>query len=389
MSIISQASYSIFPLLILLIIYLDNRKHRIISTGDRTFDTLTIVVFISIFTYVASKIPSELAFSGSESLSRAFNCLHVTSVAGVGVIQVKYTLTRINPTQKNISGINALTLHIPFVAVIALAIILCHGEALFNLADADKYAERAVFRYPYICNALYLLVCMLLCGHGLSSRSADIVGDSKLLLGASIFAMTGIVLQLLLRDLWLALPITTLAVFFVYVSVQNKRITIDSLTGLNNRRELARLLEHRTRHREPFTVMLLDLDGFKNINDTYGHSAGDEALKRFAGILRESFSRAGYFFSRCGGDEFAFILPTHTDEAAQAFITELDAAVHASNAKSNSQFDLAFSAGYAIKSADSSNDWRDMYALADKRMYAEKNNGKHEGRMNVKGGFES
>jgi two-component system cell cycle response regulator len=86
----------------------------------------------------------------------------------------------------------------------------------------------------------------------------------------------------------------------------------DSLTGLYNRRhldsELARLHRDSVRHRDPLCVLLLDLDHFKQVNDTYGHAAGDEVLRAFADCLRSEL-RAGDIVGRWGGEEFLVILP--------------------------------------------------------------------------------
>jgi diguanylate cyclase (GGDEF)-like protein len=86
----------------------------------------------------------------------------------------------------------------------------------------------------------------------------------------------------------------------------------DALTGLYNRRhldqELARLHTDSVRHQDPLCVLLLDLDHFKHVNDTFGHSAGDHVLHTFADRLRREL-RAGDIGGRWGGEEFLVILP--------------------------------------------------------------------------------
>jgi diguanylate cyclase (GGDEF)-like protein len=82
---------------------------------------------------------------------------------------------------------------------------------------------------------------------------------------------------------------------------------IDQLTGLSNRREVERQLELRVARKTPFSVLLFDLNGFKPINDQYGHAAGDELLKQFASELRRFF-RTLDTVGRWGGDEFVVIL---------------------------------------------------------------------------------
>jgi len=87
---------------------------------------------------------------------------------------------------------------------------------------------------------------------------------------------------------------------------------IDSLTGLYNRRfaeqRLASEVARSARKGHPLTIVLLDLNGFKYINDTYGHAAGDSALQAFATALSQAI-RSGDLAVRMGGDEFLLILP--------------------------------------------------------------------------------
>ena len=87
----------------------------------------------------------------------------------------------------------------------------------------------------------------------------------------------------------------------------------DGLTGLANRRAFDAALDQSRRRlqriREPLSLLLLDLDYFKILNDRAGHPAGDEALRRFARILSEAVRRPGDFAARYGGEEFALILP--------------------------------------------------------------------------------
>lgn len=90
----------------------------------------------------------------------------------------------------------------------------------------------------------------------------------------------------------------------------------DELTGLPNRRAIVqwaeRQLKGAIRHGYPFWMVMMDLDGFKSINDTYGHDAGDKVLKKFAEFLKAN-TRQCDISGRLGGDEFLWII-THVDE---------------------------------------------------------------------------
>lgn len=107
--------------------------------------------------------------------------------------------------------------------------------------------------------------------------------------------------------------------------------TTDALTGLANRAtfedEIAVEIARSRRHGRPGALFFADLDGFKTINDTLGHGAGDEVLKQVANIFRQEL-RAIDTIGRIGGDEFAFLLPDTTCGDAKAVAGKLREAVN-------------------------------------------------------------
>lgn len=108
------------------------------------------------------------------------------------------------------------------------------------------------------------------------------------------------------------------------LDASRKQAMTDSLTGLANRRGLERRMEmERIRARQnnaPFSVILLDIDFFKRINDDFGHLVGDSLLRGFAGILKEQ-TRRNDLVARFGGEEFLVLLP-ETDEIGAVAVAE-------------------------------------------------------------------
>src|SRR5262245_53145941 len=106
----------------------------------------------------------------------------------------------------------------------------------------------------------------------------------------------------------------------------------DPLTDLFNRRAFYDYAEHilalSHRHHRAFGVVLLDIDRFKTINDTYGHTAGDQALRRIAACIRSS-ARAGDLVARFGGEEFIFLLPETDGTGALNVATKIKGNVDA------------------------------------------------------------
>jgi diguanylate cyclase (GGDEF)-like protein len=103
----------------------------------------------------------------------------------------------------------------------------------------------------------------------------------------------------------------TLLEFKAYLDVCEEAAFTDHLTGLANRRRFERQLEREvgrmSRFGHPFTLLLIDIDSFKNLNDTYGHDAGDEAIRLLSRVLREG-TRGIDLAARIGGEEFAVLL---------------------------------------------------------------------------------
>ncbi|KUO77377.1 MAG: hypothetical protein APF77_12090 [Clostridia bacterium BRH_c25] len=88
----------------------------------------------------------------------------------------------------------------------------------------------------------------------------------------------------------------------------HRQANMDSLTGICNRRCLFAKLPEILKVEFPVSLMMIDIDNFKRVNDTYGHSAGDEFLKRFAEILKSN-TRSTDIVARLGGEEFAVVMP--------------------------------------------------------------------------------
>lgn len=153
--------------------------------------------------------------------------------------------------------------------------------------------------------------------------------------------------------------------------------TVDGLTGALNRRawlEQAGIdLAMSKRYRQPMGLLMLDLDHFKQINDTRGHAAGDLALQKFVKGMR-AVSRAGDLCCRYGGEEFCVLLNRADLASVQAYDQRLRTWLK-QNAKTKLGFELSYSAGIAMRQSDHDT-IETMLQRADSAMYIAKQQGR-------------
>jgi len=163
--------------------------------------------------------------------------------------------------------------------------------------------------------------------------------------------------------------------------------THDELTGLYNRRhlleEMERELHAAIRYKVPFSLLLIDLDHFKAVNDTHGHAAGDAVLKHVAAILKDG-ARASDVVGRWGGEEFLVMLPhCNIDDTLRAANKWLKSVRSDSiPIGSDKAIYVTFSAGIAmLNDGDASGSIDavvdDLLARADERLYAAKDAGRN------------
>jgi diguanylate cyclase (GGDEF)-like protein len=155
----------------------------------------------------------------------------------------------------------------------------------------------------------------------------------------------------------------------------------DGLTGLFNHREfyqaLRRELERARRYRHTLSLLIIDVDDFKQFNDRYGHPAGDSALRRVAELLKRC-ARTTDILSRYGGEEFAVILPESTPAGALMVAERMKTEVGGHNFIPNSRYPVHLTVSIGIYSTEDGGVSEDqMVSLADEAAYLAKKSGKN------------
>jgi len=145
----------------------------------------------------------------------------------------------------------------------------------------------------------------------------------------------------------------------------------DPLTGLLNRGAFDRLWEEHDD--QPIALLMLDVDNFKSINDTYGHDVGDKVLKRVAVVLNKNF-RASDYPCRVGGDEFAVIMTNITPNLKEVVRGKIETLRKELSLPVSGQPDITICVGAALTPREKTD--LDLFKMADVALYRVKNSGK-------------
>lgn len=165
---------------------------------------------------------------------------------------------------------------------------------------------------------------------------------------------------------------------------------LDGLTGIPNRRSFDRLFNaewrRAVRSTLPLSLILMDIDFFKKFNDTYGHTAGDDCLKRVAQALDSSLKRPSDFVARYGGEEFVALLPETDSEGAVTMADKIRNSIESldiEHSSSTTASTVTISQGVATAIPTRKTNPILMIEAADKALYAAKEEGRNKAKKIV------
>lgn len=250
---------------------------------------------------------------------------------------------------------------------IVLLVINIFYPLVFSVSDGRyqrgfAYITFLIFAAFYILDSLYLYV----------KRVKKI--SSLKLFPVHIFlipVILGVVIQAFFVEIAITWTSIAISVAGIMTALKNEIIFIDCLTGLYNR-EYLEFLHKRACNKKDCWVsgIMIDLNGFKQINDNYGHAEGDLALCIVADLLLKSFSEYGVV-TRYAGDEFVIMLNTTDDQLIQKIIKSAKKNFVTENEKNDKLYQLSASMGYAITNL-SNETIDDFMNRIDEQMYQDK-----------------
>jgi len=259
----------------------------------------------------------------------------------------------------------------PFLFVVALCVLNLENGLLFYVDDNNVYHRSTFFFLYFSITYFYLAWSFLL----VFLKKKDVRKENFLpLLLFSLPPTIGGIIQSMHYGVSLIWAGSTLSILMVFINMQNHELYTDYLTGLFNRKRLDMfLLEQAQKNKKNgfLAGIMMDLDSFKQINDRFGHDAGDEALKETARLLTASF-RKDDFLARYGGDEFVVIMDVESEKEVAEALQKLDAHISAFNRKGSTPYELHLTYGFDLVPWSSQISSGEFLQRLDHLMYANK-----------------
>jgi diguanylate cyclase (GGDEF)-like protein len=370
MSLTNNLIINIYSILILLVIYHQNNKFEDEKKfNNKIFRSMMQLTFVLLFLDILSRFDGYpdsiypiLNHTGN-FLIFLFNPL----LASLWLLYVHYQL--FNDEQKTKKII------IPIIVINflnAMLVILNQFFGWFYTINKDNiYSRGPYFLLPAIISVIIIVISIIWV---IKYRNEV---EKRNYMALALFAVPplfGILLQLLFYGISLVLNSMVLSILIAYLFIQNQSISIDHLTGLYNRKRCESYMKEKinafTKKRR-FSGIMLDINNFKKINDTFGHDTGDEALIA-TGKLLKSCIRANDFLSRFGGDEFVLVLDIDNEKELESTINRINNKVEEFNNKGSYPFKLSFSMGYAVYDFKTNMGYEGFIKLIDQLMYEDK-----------------
>lgn len=254
----------------------------------------------------------------------------------------------------------------------ALMLILSMHYGWFYYIDRDNIYHRG----PLFILSASVTVILLIASFAFIMLNRKRI-DSKHFFPLLFFAVPPFVyifVQIIFYGISIMINSVVISLLIAFLNTQTRSIYIDYLTGLNNRMKLEFYMKEKVSkcmRNKTFSAIMIDLDNFKYINDTFGHKMGDEALQIYAKLL-ERCLRSDDFIARFGGDEFCIVLDSSDAEDLKKIAGRINCCVEKFNSTGDHPYKITMSMGYAVYDYDSHMEAEDFQKLIDRLMYEEK-----------------
>lgn len=342
---------NIFGAMIITIVLISSEKARKSSLPDeKLFNALAISVLVLCVTEAFSFVVDKAQFPGAIIFIRISNSLLYMLDLLPSALWLAYVDYKVYESREHLIKSTKL-LMIPVVVMFILGFCNIFVDIFFTILPDNTYSRLPLFFLPTCMAVMYLVVSVVLL---LANRNKMRKYIFLPMMSFIIIPVLGTIIQSMFYGLSLMWSSTALSIVMLYLNVQKEIVSTDALTGLYSRMRLDNYLKgecskHRSENSRLIGLML-DVDRFKSINDSYGHATGDDALESVGFILREACGNDA-FLARYAGDEFIIIIKydgNDTNAVTDKMITGIRRRTESFNRTSGKPYNLSFSIGTAV-----------------------------------------
>lgn len=342
------------------------RKNRLMD--ERLFMLMVNVLLIqAIIEAVVFFVDGKLFF-GARFLNCVGNCIYFILNTILPFAWVLYADYKVYGSVRRTRKVG-MAFIIPVIITVILTATTQFTKFVYYITEDNVYVRSENFVLFYVLIFLYLMYGLLVIF--LKRKTTG----KRMLLPLSLFMLpifVGIIIQYAFYGLSTVCISIAIGLVGIYISAQSESYYIDSLSGLYNRSYLDDYMGNVAESRKARSVIaiMIDMDKFKEINDTWGHLSGDEAITKCGDLFKKHLGSKG-FVTRYGGDEFILVTNFNDKEDAEKLMKCICDEADSINSKGENPYKLEFSYGIA-KFHIGEEDYENFLRRMDKRMYAMK-----------------
>ncbi|NWH12024.1 GGDEF domain-containing protein [Acholeplasma laidlawii] len=358
----------VYSFILLISIYLSSGQVRYKLMSDRLFRSLIRVTLLLLMVDMIARFEG-LDYWFYPVFSRVGNFVSYGISHFISSLWFLYIHNRIYTDTERTKNLYKYFFLINLVKWILLIITQFTGW-YYYLDSSNIYHRGPLFFWTQLVNAVILLSSLVLL---VLKRKRIEQNTMFAYILFSLIPAIGLTLQIILPGIAYIPNSVAAALIILYLFVQNNKVRYDHLTGIFNRRHMDYYLEDKlisAKRGKPFSAILFDLDDFKDINDTLGHSVGDIAIKKTAKILASASSKHE-FLARYGGDEFLIITSKYEKQDIDEIVKRVYDGINQFN-KINDKFKLSISHGYYVYHKDLNLSRDQFIDVVDRNMYDNK-----------------
>ncbi|MDY0211246.1 MAG: diguanylate cyclase [Acholeplasma sp.] len=262
-----------------------------------------------------------------------------------------------------------IVLFLPQASNVLLVLSTLFYKTIFYIDGAGVYHRGNLFFLSMIFSYYYLALTFLMI---VSNRKRVVKEDIVLLAIASSLPIIGGLLQIVFYGVLFIWPSVAFALILLYLFLQQRIIHHDFLTNAWTRESFFQFISHNLENytKKPFGVIYFDLDNLKTINDKYGHSSGDDALKKAVEIVKSSLDEQA-IVARLGGDEFVSIFSATSQTDVQNCVNRIRYNLDQWNQQKDLMFKVQLSIGYGLFE-ETKKEFESFINKLDYKMYQDK-----------------